>query len=121
MASFLSVRASVYPFRIMDADPDGRVRALVPPSEADLWINGGYMTLRGDIFDHMRPGDELVEAPFQRLAAAGLLHTTRYEGFWAPMDTLRDVERLEELVRDGRAPWTMPAVRPDRIREWTTR
>ena len=109
VASFLSVKASVYPFRILDTSPDGRVRALLRPADADLWINGGYFTLRREIFDNLHPGEELVEAPFARLAAAGRLHTSRYEGFWAPMDTLRDVERLEQLARTGTPPWASPA------------
>ena len=99
------MRASVYPFRLLDTDDDGRVRALQRPDSADLWINGGYFVFRQAVFDAIQPGDELVDAPFQRLAQAGQLRTVRYDGFWAPMDTLRDVEALESLARNGRPPW----------------
>ena len=105
VASFLSVRASVYPVRLLETDDGGRVRALVPPSRADLWINGGYFVLRQGVFDVLRPGEELVDAPFRRLAEVGRLRTVRHDGFWAPMDTLRDVEELEILARAGRPPW----------------
>jgi glucose-1-phosphate cytidylyltransferase len=105
VASFLSVRPSVYPFRVLDRDDRGHVRHLLPPGRAELWINGGCFVLRPAIFDVLEPGDELVEQPFRRLIEAGLLRTTRYEGFWAPLDTLRDLERLEVLAQAGAPPW----------------
>ena len=63
---------------------------------------------RGDL-RRIHPGDELVEEPFARLIAAGRLHATRYEGFWGPLDTLRDLELLEELASGGQAPWESPS------------
>ncbi|MGZ6344615.1 MAG: sugar phosphate nucleotidyltransferase, partial [Candidatus Limnocylindrales bacterium] len=72
-ATFLSVRPSDYGFHAVDIAPDGRVTAFRDPARADLWINGGYFILRPGVFEAMRPGEELVEAPFQRLAAAGRL------------------------------------------------
>jgi glucose-1-phosphate cytidylyltransferase len=111
VATFLSVRPTVYPFRLLETGPRGKVERVVPPDRADLWINGGYFTLRREIFDVLLPGEELVEAPFQRLIEAGLLATTRYEGFWAPMDTLRDLDRLETMWRSGAPPWA-PWMKP---------
>ena len=105
VATFLAVRPSEYPFRVLRTDGSDRVQALVRPADADLWINGGYFILRQEVFDSIEPGDELVEAPFARLMAAGRLRATRYEGFWAPFDTLRDLEHLEALAAGGRAPW----------------
>jgi glucose-1-phosphate cytidylyltransferase len=105
VASFLSVRPSGYPFRVLRTDGRDRVEALLRPGDADLWINGGYFMLRREVFDVMEPGDELVEAPFERLIAAGRLHAVRYEGFWGPLDTLRDLEHLETLAATGQAPW----------------
>jgi glucose-1-phosphate cytidylyltransferase len=107
VASFLSVRPSSYPFTVVTTGDDSRVRTLQRPADADLWINGGYFILRDAIFDSMEPGDELVEEPFSRLIAAGQLHTTRYEGFWGPLDTLRDLEHLESQASKGHAPWAV--------------
>lgn len=45
------------------------------------------------------------EAPLERLAAEGQLMAYRHMGFWQPMDTLRDKNRLEELWASGNAPW----------------
>jgi glucose-1-phosphate cytidylyltransferase len=111
VASFLAIRPSGYPFRVLRTDGQDRVEALLRAGEADIWINGGYFMLRRAIFDVLEPGDELVEAPFARLIAAERLDAVRYEGFWGPLDTLRDLELLEGLAAGGRTPWT-PWVQP---------
>jgi glucose-1-phosphate cytidylyltransferase len=105
VASFLSVRPTTYPIRVVVADDRSRVTRLASPGEANLWVNGGYFLLRHEIFEFMEPGDELVEAPFRRLIDAGRLRATRYEGFWGPLDTLRDLEHLQSLEIEGHAPW----------------
>jgi len=58
------------------------------------------------------PGDELVEAPFERPIAAGRLHAVRYQGFWGPLDTLRDLEDLEVRAAAGQAQWMAWEERP---------
>ena len=67
---------------------------------ADVWINGGFMVLRRDILDDINPGEELVVEPFRRLIERGELIAYRYEGFWEPMDTIKDKQRLDALARD---------------------
>ena len=60
----------------------------------------------------MREGDELVEAPFKRLIEADQLMAFQHEGFWRPMDTLKDKQILEDLVEKGTMPWLLnPAAR----------
>jgi glucose-1-phosphate cytidylyltransferase len=105
VASFLAVRPTSYPFRVLETGEHDRVRALLRVADSDIWINGGYFMLRREIFDVLKPGDELVDAPFARLIAAGRLHAEQYAGFWGPLDTLRDLEMLETLAAGGRAPW----------------
>ena len=106
-ATFLAVRPANYQFSIVETNGNRRVTRLVRPLDSDFWINGGYFTLRKEVFDVIEPGDELVEAPFGRLIDAGALHATRYEGFWAPLDTLRELEHLEALTGSGHAPWAV--------------
>lgn len=106
-ASFLSVRPRSYTFHTVRADADGGVTSIRDINESDIWINGGYFVLRSDIFDYMEPGEDLVHEPFQRLIDQNLLLTHRYEGFWAPMDTLKDRQTLELLVEAGAPPWAL--------------
>jgi glucose-1-phosphate cytidylyltransferase len=53
----------------------------------------------------MHDGDELVEAPFRRLAAEGRLLSYAYDGFWACMDTFREKQLLEDMYSRGQVPW----------------
>ena len=96
-----------YGFHAVSIGREGRVTAFQDPAQADLWINGGYFILRREILDIVQPGEELVEEPFARLAAEGRLATVRYDGFWAPVDTLRDVQRLETYLEAGHPPWAV--------------
>jgi glucose-1-phosphate cytidylyltransferase len=70
------------------------------------WINGGFFVLEPRVLDYI-PGDatSFESDTLVRLAADGQLAAYRHEGFWLPMDTLRDKNRLEELWASGHAPW----------------
>jgi len=107
VANFLCVRPSTYTFHTVELGHDNHVSVIRDVTTSDLWINGGYFVLRPEIFDHMRPGEELVHEPFQRLIALRKLLAHRYEGFWAPMDTLKDRQNLQLLAESGTAPWTV--------------
>ena len=56
---------------------------------------------RREIFDLIKEGEDLVEEPFHRLIDQGKLTAYPYEGFWAPMDTLKDRTILENLLDSG--------------------
>jgi len=72
------------------------------------WINGGFFVLSPAVLDYIDSDDTVWEQePLERLAREGQLAAYRHEGFWQPMDTLRDKRQLEELWRAGRAPWKM--------------
>lgn len=70
------------------------------------WINGGYFVLEPSVIDVV-DGDDTVweQEPLRTLAHTGQLHAYRHDGFWQPMDTLRDRQLLEDLWREGAAPW----------------
>jgi glucose-1-phosphate cytidylyltransferase len=61
--------------------------------------------LRREIFDVIEPGEELVQEPFARLIERRDLLAYAYDGFWEPMDTIKDKQKLDALLADGRAPW----------------
>ena len=105
-ASFLAVRPN-YSFHVVSMDDRGIVDGIHDVTRSDVWINGGYFVLRSELLDDLRPGEELVEEPFHRLLARDQLLAQRHEGFWAPMDTLKDKQWLEGLHESGQAPWQL--------------
>ena len=70
------------------------------------WINGGFFVLEPQVFSLIRDDSTIWERdPLESLAEMGQLSAYRHEGFWQPMDTLRDKIKLEELWESGKAPW----------------
>lgn len=94
-------------FGAIQMEPDGRVTGFREKARRDQsWVNIGFMVMEPGVFDYLGDGSQMLEeGPFERLAAAGQMDAYRHEGFWAPMDTLRDKEYLEELWGQNRAPW----------------
>jgi glucose-1-phosphate cytidylyltransferase len=70
------------------------------------WINGGFFVLNPSVIDRIE-GDATIweQAPLKGLASEGQLTAYHHNGFWQPMDTLRDRQHLEELWAEARAPW----------------
>ena len=70
-------------------------------------INGGFFVLEKDIFKYIKNGDSCVweEEPLESLCKNKLLAAYLHNGFWCPMDTLRDKRFLEKLWADSIAPW----------------
>ena len=70
------------------------------------WINGGFFILSPKVIDYIE-GDKTVweKEPMERLAKDNQLSAYFHNGFWQPMDTLRDKVHLEELWQAGKAPW----------------
>ena len=69
-------------------------------------INAGYMVLQSEVFD-LIDGDETVfeTKPLEILAKKGELMSYIHEGFWQCMDNIREKNRLEKLLQEGKAPW----------------
>ena len=76
------------------------------PQIGEGWINGGFFVLEPAVLDYI-DGDETIweREPLERLAEDGELMAFRHDGFWQPMDTLRDVRLLESLWQSGDVPW----------------
>ena len=106
-ASFLSVQPRSSSLDTVQTDEDGCVRAIKCMKDANIWVNGGYFVLRKEIFRYIKPGEELVYEPFQRLISEGKVWSQRYSGFWQCMDTFRDKQILDELEASGDAPWCL--------------
>jgi glucose-1-phosphate cytidylyltransferase len=104
VASFLCVKPTLS-YHLISLQNGGNVTAIEPIRQTNVLINGGYFIFRKEIFDYIHAGDELVEAPFQRLIKRGQLLGYDYKGFWASMDTFKDHQYLENLYAAGNAPW----------------
>jgi glucose-1-phosphate cytidylyltransferase len=103
VASFVCVKpAQTFHVAALDG---ALVSGIQHVTKAGLWMNGGYFAFRREIFNYMRDGEELVEQPFQRLIAEKQLIGYRYDGFWACMDTFKELQRLEDLFTRNEAPW----------------
>ncbi|HDZ73382.1 MAG TPA: glucose-1-phosphate cytidylyltransferase [Aurantimonas coralicida] len=84
-----------------------RVSAFVEKPTADTQrINGGFFVLQPEVLDLIE-GDGTVweSGPLERLVAEGQLASFRHDGFWRPMDTLRERIHLDEMWNAGAAPW----------------
>ncbi len=70
------------------------------------WINGGFFVLSPRVLPYIADDATTWEAdPLDKLAIEGQLMAFQHEGFWHPMDTLRDKNYLEQLWQSGEAPW----------------
>lgn len=104
VAGLLTVKPP-YTFHVVEVSENSDVSDLKGIAETGIWINGGYMIFRQDIFKYMNDGDELVIQPFQRLIRENKLMAYKYDGFWACMDTFKEKQHLEDLSSSGKAPW----------------
>lgn len=70
------------------------------------WINGGFFVLEPKVIDYIE-GDQMPfeNDPARKLAKEGQLVAKKHNGFWQPMDTLREKNMLDNLWRSGKAPW----------------
>lgn len=93
-------------FGALDLSGD-RVRGFrEKPTGDGQWINGGFFVLHPSVIDRIE-GDATIweKEPMESLARDGHLMAYQHDGFWQPMDTLRDKRLLEDLWARGEAPW----------------
>ncbi len=105
----LATVTAVYPprrFGVLELDGHRVVRFTEKPKGEGGFINGGFFVLSPEVGRYI-DGDESIweQAPLEQLAAEGELRAYRHEGFFQPMDTLRDRNYLEELWSSGNPPW----------------
>ena len=76
------------------------------PEGDGAWINGGYFVLEPEVINLIADDATVWEKePLEKLAEMNQLSAFKHNGFWQPMDTLRDKNLLEELWKSGNAPW----------------
>ena len=87
--------------RVITDDARDVVTSVEDMSHSDVRINGGFFACRRELLDWIEPGDELVEETFAKLIPGGEVVAFPYEGFFGPMDTIKDRQRLEALHESG--------------------
>ncbi len=70
------------------------------------WINGGFFILEPSVLSYIKSSQTMwEEEPLKNLSKNGELSAYKHEGFWHPMDTLRDKNYLNKLWESNKAPW----------------
>jgi glucose-1-phosphate cytidylyltransferase len=93
-------------FGALSLDSD-RIKEFQEKPDGDgAWINGGFFVLSPKVLDLIDDDSTIWEhGPMERLARQDEFRAFFHEGFWQPMDTLRDKIHLEEMWQRGHAPW----------------
>ena len=95
-------------FGALNLSPSNGVLSFLEKPKGDgSWINGGYFVCQPEVFDYIS-GDETIfeKDPMEKLANEGQMQAYLHNGFWRPMDTLRDKIELEELWNlNNKTPW----------------
>jgi glucose-1-phosphate cytidylyltransferase len=96
-------------FGALDIHEDQRITAFEEKPKGDGgMINGGFFVLSPQVIDLIANDQTIWErGPLETLAKSNQLKAFQHEGFWQPMDTLRDKNHLEEIWKSGKAPWKM--------------
>jgi glucose-1-phosphate cytidylyltransferase len=77
------------------------------PEGDGAWVNGGFFVLSPKIFDYLDSDTSSFEIDaLPKVASAGKLGAYKHSGYWQPVDTIRDLQRLEEAIENGALPWT---------------
>ena len=79
------------------------------PEGVEDWINGGFFVMEPELFNYFKDGDSTILEckPLEQLAENKQLNAFKHNGFWRPMDTLRDKNELNEMWTKGTAPWAL--------------
>lgn len=76
------------------------------PKGDSSWINGGFFVCQPEVFKYIKGDDTTWERePMEKLALEGQMGAYKHEGYWKPMDTLRDKQELEHEWASGNAKW----------------
>ena len=93
-------------FGNLDLEGDQVVEFTEKVTKYETWINGGFFVFEPGVLDYIPGDDEPMElSPLTNIARDGELMAYKHEGFWHPMDTIRDRDYLDGLASEGKPPW----------------
>lgn len=95
-------------FGLLSMDEDMKISSFREKSDSDSErVNAGFMVMEPEIFTYLEEEVFLEKEPLETLAEEGNLAAYKFDGFWKPMDTIRDKSTLEILWNEGQAPWKL--------------
>ena len=107
--NILTVTAVENPGRFgsLDIDQEDRITSFrEKPINSGAWINGGFFVCENEVFDFIETNEGPFERkPLEKIAASGRFGAFKHNGFWQPMDTMRDKIRLNVLWKNQEHPW----------------
>jgi len=95
-------------FGSLKIDDSGKIHSFSEkPQVEETHVNGGYMVCENVVFEYLsgEPLEAFERTPISNLVAAGQLNSYRHEGWWQPMDTYQEMQYLNKLWQEGKAPW----------------
>lgn len=92
-------------FGVIEASSDGRVTRFLEKPKGSEDVNIGYMIAEPELFDFLNESSTLEEEPIRRIVELGGLGSYHHDGYWQPMDTVREAQILNEQWSSGQAPW----------------
>jgi glucose-1-phosphate cytidylyltransferase len=94
-------------FGALNIDSELEVKSFMEKPKGDgAWINGGFFVCQPEVLNYISNDSTIFERdPMENIASEGQMKAFKHEGFWKPMDTLRDKQELERLWEEGNAPW----------------
>lgn len=94
----------------LNIEPDGSISSFSEKPKGDnSWVNGGFFVCEPEVYDYIKNTSSTVfeKEPLENLARDNKLNSYKHEGFWRPMDTLKDKMQLTDMWMTGSAPWAI--------------
>ena len=95
-------------FGSLDINSTGDVKGFTEKPAGDgMWINAGFFVCEPEVFDYITEGDSTIfeKSPLENIAKNGEMTAYKHNGFWQPMDILRDNKELNSMWDNEQAPW----------------
>ncbi len=94
-------------YHVVTVDDGGQPSSMGPIEGSDLWVNAGYFVFGPTIFDYLGRHKDLAAGVLPEMIRKNDLYAHRYQGFWSPMDTFKDKNRLDAIWESGNVPWLL--------------
>jgi glucose-1-phosphate cytidylyltransferase len=93
-------------YGVMDVE-EGVVTKFEEKPIMDRWINAGFFVLNKGVFDYLSDNEQCIweEEPMRQLVLNRELAVYQHDGFWQPIDTIKDVQLVNEMWKNNKRPW----------------